>query len=52
MQLEEKKTDEFDNTNNLIETYENKTKNNDIIIKSDLKIQMESLKEKLERRSI
>ena len=52
MQLEEKKTAEFNNANSLLINYENKAVNNDKVIKSDLQNQMDSLKQKLERRSI
>ena len=51
MQLEETKIVEVDNANNLLQTFENKTENNDKIIKSDLRTQMDSLKQRLERRS-
>ena len=51
MQLEEKKDVETNNANKLLSTYEDKTENNDKIIKSDLKTQMDTLKQKLEKRS-
>ena len=51
MQLEETKIVEVDNANNLLQTFENKTENNDKIIKSDLRTQMDSLRQRLERRS-
>jgi len=51
LQFEEKKDVETNNANKLLSTYENKTENNDKIIKSDLKTQMDTLKQKLEKRS-
>lgn len=51
MQLEENKNAEFNKADSLLQNFENKTEDNDKIIKSDLRNQMDSLKQKLERRS-
>ena len=49
--MEESKTIELENSNNLLYSYEKSTENNDGIVKNDLKTQMDHIKEKLEKRS-
>lgn len=51
MKLEEKKNEDLNNASCLLQNYEDKTENNDKIVKLDLKSQMDSLKQKLEKRS-
>lgn len=49
--MEESKTIELENSNNLLYSYEKSTENNDGIVKNDLKTQMDHIKEKIEKRS-
>lgn len=51
MKLEEKKNEDPNNASCLLQNYEDKTENYDKIVKSDLKSQMDSLKQRLEKRS-
>lgn len=51
MKLEEKKNEDLNNASSLLQNYEDKTENYDKIVKSDLRTQMDSLKQRLEKRS-